>query len=216
MKKSARRDLQREEKCISLKIKPAGILTFYTLLIFGQGLIFFNLNVYWTHFSWWEFLSKMRAFPESSFEVRRKKCKKTVKRDRTTGKCLPFTKRNALQFHARKKKKKKDKEQFYHMSSHFAWIWTLTGICCSTDSEHRFCCFTDCTKLYVCAHRVLFLHDLRQDLLWYCPEFPENGLTAALDWPAEPAGPTGGSRQIQMARSPQPPGTTVLRIYSFL
>lgn len=109
MKKSARRDLQREEKCISLKIKPAGILTFYTLLIFGQGLIFFNLNVYWTHFSWWEFLSKMRAFPESSFEVRRKKCKKTVKRDRTTGKCLPFTKRNALQFHARKKKKKRQR-----------------------------------------------------------------------------------------------------------
>lgn len=106
MKKSARRDLQREEKCISLKIKPAGILTFYTLLIFGQGLIFFNLNVYWTHFSWWESLSKMRVFPESISEVRRKKCKKTVKRDRTTGKCFPFTKRNALQFHAKKKKKR--------------------------------------------------------------------------------------------------------------
>ena len=74
------------------------------------------------------------------------------------------------------------------MSSHFSWIWTLTGICYSTDWEHSFCCLTDYTKLYVCAHRVLLLHDLRQDLLWYWPELPGNGLSPALDWPAEPAG----------------------------
>jgi len=86
---------------------------------------------------------------------------------------------------------KKHKEGFYHTSSHFAWIWTLTGICYSTGTEHSFCCFTDYTKLYVCAHRVLLLHDLRQDLRRYCPEFPGNGLTPALDWPAEPAGGTG-------------------------
>lgn len=47
--------------------------------------------------------------------------------------------------------RKKDKDWFYHMRSHFAWIWTLTGV---FYSEHSFCCFTDYTKLYVCAHRV--------------------------------------------------------------
>lgn len=93
------------------------------------------------------------------------------------------------------------------MSSHFVWIWTLTGICYSTDSEHSFCCFTDYTKLYVCAHRVLLLHDLRQDLLWYCPEFPGDGLTPALDWPAESAGWTGvagKSRWHGLHSSPEP------------
>lgn len=89
----------------------------------------------------------MHLFPESIFEVRTKKCKKTVKRNRTTGKCQPFTTRNVLHFHARKKK---TKDWFYHLRSHFAWIWTLTG---AFYSEHSFCCFTDYTKLYVCAHR---------------------------------------------------------------
>lgn len=89
----------------------------------------------------------MHLFPESIFEVRTKKCKKTVKRNRTTGKCQPFTTRNVLHFHARKKK---TKDWFYHVRSHFAWIWTLTG---AFYSEHSFCCFTDYTKLYVCAHR---------------------------------------------------------------
>jgi len=40
-----------KKNALSLKIKPAGILTFYTLFISGQGLLFFNLNMYWTHFS---------------------------------------------------------------------------------------------------------------------------------------------------------------------
>lgn len=76
------------------------------------------------------------------------------------------------------------------MSSHFAWIWTHTGICYSTGAEHSVCCFTDYTKLYVCAHRVFLLHDLRQDLRW---GFPGGGLPPALDWSAEPAGSTGGA-----------------------
>lgn len=39
------------------------------------------------------------------------------------------------------------------MRSHFAWIWAVTGVFYPEDSEHSFCCFTDYTKPYVCAHR---------------------------------------------------------------
>lgn len=67
----------------------------------------------------------------------------------------------------------------------------------STGAEHSVCCFTDYTKLYVCAHRVFLLHDLRQDLLCYCPRFPGDGLLlwtglqnqlAELGEQADPAG----------------------------
>lgn len=67
----------------------------------------------------------------------------------------------------------------------------------STGAEHSVCCFTDYTKLYVCAHRVFLLHDLRQDLLCYCPQFPGDGLLlwtglqnqlAELGEQADPAG----------------------------
>lgn len=51
-----------------------------------------------------------------------------------TGSCTPFAKRNALHFHA---KKKKDKETFYH-----EWSFCLdlnSGICYSIGTEHSFC-----------------------------------------------------------------------------
>lgn len=89
-----------------------------TLSIFGQGLIFFNLNAYWTHFSHWESLSKTHLFPESISEVRTRKRNKAVKRNRTTG--CPLLKEMFCIFMPRKK----DKDWFYHMRSHFAWIWT--------------------------------------------------------------------------------------------
>lgn len=37
------------------------------------------------------------------------------------------------------------------------------------------------------------LQDVKQDLLWCCPEFPESGLTPALDWPAGAAGWIGAA-----------------------
>lgn len=159
------------------------------------------------HFSHWESLSKRHLFPESIFEVRTKKCKETVKRNRTTGKCLPFAKRNVLHFHA---KKKKDKDWFYHMRSHFAWIWTLTGV---FYSEHSFCCFTDYTKLYACAHRASQTLTARHEagpalvVSQVSREWaqPCSGLQQQLGQQAGPAG-TASS----------PPRATALRICLFL
>lgn len=77
-----------------------------------------------------------------------------------TGKCVPFTKRNTLHFHA---KKKNTRDTFYH-----EWSFCLdlnSGICYCVGTEHSFCWFSDYTKLYDCASRALLLHYLRQNLL---------------------------------------------------
>lgn len=96
--------------------------------IFQQHLVFLT-SIYTGHIS----IDK-GLFPDSISETRTKKCKKTAKRYKMTGSCTPFAKRNALHFHA---KKKKDKETFYH-----EWSFCLdlnSGICYSIGTEHSFC-----------------------------------------------------------------------------
>lgn len=143
-------------KSVSLKIKPAGILTFYSLFISRQHLVFFNLNIRWTRFNWWGSFTRIHFWSQN----KKKKSKKTAKRDKMTGKCVPFTKRNTLHFHA---KKKNTRDTFYH-----EWSFCLdlnSGICYCVGTEHSFCWFSDYTKLYDCASRALLLHYLRQNLL---------------------------------------------------
>lgn len=108
-------------KSVSLKIKPAGILTFYSLFISRQHLVFFNLNIHWTRFNWWGSFTRIHFWSQNN---KKKKSKKTAKRDKMTGKCVPFTKRNTLHFHAKKKKT----ETHFITSGHFAWTLTLESV----------------------------------------------------------------------------------------
>lgn len=108
-------------KSVSLKIKPAGILTFYSLFISRQHLVFFNLNIRWTRFNWWGSFTRIHFWSQNN---KKKKSKKTAKRDKMTGKCVPFTKRNTLHFHA----KKNPPETHFITSGHFAWTLTLESV----------------------------------------------------------------------------------------
>lgn len=57
----------------------------------------------------------------------------------------------------KKKKKKRQRIVLSYEQSFIkrAWLWSLTGICYSTHSEHSLFCFTDYTKLYVCEQSSL-------------------------------------------------------------
>lgn len=142
-------------KSVSLKIKPAGILTFYSLFISRQHLVFFNLNIRWTRFNWWGSFTRIHFWSQNN---NKKSLRKQQKETKWQGNVCPLLKEILCIFMPKKKT-----ETFYH-----EWSFCLdlnSGICYCVGTEHSFCWFSDYTKLYDCASRALLLHYLRQNLL---------------------------------------------------
>lgn len=109
-------------KSVSLKIKPAGILTFYSLFISRQHLVFFNLNIRWTRFNWWGSFTRIHFWSQNN--KKKKSLRKQQKETKWQGNVCPLLKEILCIFMP----KKKTPETHFITSGHFAWTLTLESV----------------------------------------------------------------------------------------